>query len=116
MPGAAESPLGDREGGATAIFEKSGPPDSADLADFCNKIGPKPKLTPAVSMSAFKGGVEAPSYCCDGSLLTRSGNLPRLRRIDFMRKPAQQRDHLSLSCTAGFRAHGSFAYPRTLAA
>jgi hypothetical protein len=41
MLGAAESPLGDREGGATAIFEKSGPPDSADPADFCNKIGPK---------------------------------------------------------------------------
>lgn len=40
MLGAAESPLGDREGGATAIFEKSGPPDSADPADFCNKIGP----------------------------------------------------------------------------
>ena len=39
MLGAAESPLGDREGGATAIFEKSGPPDSADPADFCNKIG-----------------------------------------------------------------------------
>jgi hypothetical protein len=42
MLGAAESPLGDREGGATAIFEKSGPPDSADPADFCNKIGPEP--------------------------------------------------------------------------
>jgi hypothetical protein len=41
MLGAAESPLGDREGGATAIFEKSGPPDSADPADFCNKIGEK---------------------------------------------------------------------------
>jgi hypothetical protein len=41
MLGAAESPLGDREGGATAIFEKSGPPDSADPADFCNKIGHK---------------------------------------------------------------------------
>jgi len=40
MLGAAESPLGDREGGATAIFEKSGSPDSADPADFCNKIGP----------------------------------------------------------------------------
>jgi hypothetical protein len=39
MLGAAESPLGDREGGATAIFEKSGPPDSADPADFCNRIG-----------------------------------------------------------------------------
>ena len=39
MLGAAESPLGDREGGATAIFEKSGSPDSADPADFCNKIG-----------------------------------------------------------------------------
>jgi hypothetical protein len=41
MLGAAESPLGDREGGATAIFEKSGSPDSADPADFCNKIGHK---------------------------------------------------------------------------
>ena len=41
MLGAAESPLGDREGGAAAIFETSGPPDSADPADFCNKIGPK---------------------------------------------------------------------------
>jgi hypothetical protein len=41
MLGAAESPLGDREGGATAIFEKSGPPDSADPADFCNKIAGK---------------------------------------------------------------------------
>jgi len=41
MLGAAESPLGDREGGATAIFEKSGPPDNADPADFCNKIGQK---------------------------------------------------------------------------
>lgn len=43
MLGAAESPLGDREGGAIAIFEKSGSPDSADPADFCNKIGPTQK-------------------------------------------------------------------------
>jgi hypothetical protein len=34
--------MGDREGGATAIFEKSGPPDSADPADFCNKIRQQP--------------------------------------------------------------------------
>ena len=47
MLGAAESPLGDREGGATAIFEKSGPPDSADPADFCNKIRDKAEIAQA---------------------------------------------------------------------
>jgi len=53
MLGAAESPLGDREGGATAIFEKSGSPDSADPADFCNKIGPKRPMADGQSMSAL---------------------------------------------------------------
>jgi hypothetical protein len=60
MPGAAESPLGDREGGATAIFEKSGPPDSADLSNFCNTIGPEPKLATAVSMWASGSGLVLP--------------------------------------------------------
>jgi hypothetical protein len=58
MLGAAESPLGDREGGATAIFEKSGPPDSADPADFCNKIGPLPKWPLVDGMSAVGGEAE----------------------------------------------------------
>ena len=57
MLGAAESPLGDREGGATAIFEKSGPPDSADPADFCNKIGPK--LASSLSAAASANGCDA---------------------------------------------------------
>jgi len=55
MLGAAESPLGDREGGATAIFEKSGSPDSADPADFRNKIGPNAKCRLHRAMSDLEG-------------------------------------------------------------
>jgi hypothetical protein len=55
MLGAAESPLGDREGGATALFEKSGSPDSADPADFCNKIGPKQRLEDVSYSTAIRG-------------------------------------------------------------
>jgi hypothetical protein len=74
MLGAAESPLGDREGGATAIFEKSGPPDSADPADFCNKIDPKLRSRKCLPFGRCPGLSRRSANGSKTTLMTQNGN------------------------------------------